>query len=399
MKPFIQFVMLLFITIVTQPPVMGQSQTKTSQRVEPRENFRIGAPRFTQPLEDVGIAVGDKLSVVLNRFGDNRQNLGFVATVKSYERDTEGVISSLTYEVTGIDEISLLKWLPPDAISFELQANRSLPLGYDPAHILRYVLAQHNGSPAGSLEMLEESIPVSKEMLDRVIDESKFNVHPNFIHNPSPLETAEWKEQQVAQKFPNRTVFQVFLERPEQEEKITMTGTGTIKMLLYLRAGGAYHETVHGGFSGTSMNGIDPGELTIAAPYHLPAKVMVEKTKEVGHVLGEFMLRRPAADQTASIDVQLIAADGNPIADWTFGYGPVTWGGRWGYKQKLSQAGKAKIEGLAAQSFSIGFHERPSHLDRVDIELKPGQITTVRFQLDAEGELNKPDISYEPRQQ
>ena len=80
------------------------------------------------------------------------------------------------------------------------------------------------------------------------------------------------------------------------------------------------------------------------------------------------------------------------MRDWSFYFGPITFGGVYGEKIPLDEHGRAVISGLAPQKFRVGFAERMQAKWRHDVKLKPGQTTRLEFQLAETEELSDPIV-------
>ncbi len=240
-----------------------------------------------------------------------------------------------------------------------------------------------------------------------LIDPQKLELHENYVLNPNPLDSAGWRAsfaalQSVGEGTRRSKLLRVFLEDPQPEERITLQGHKSIKIFYRSNeiqnstADGIYHKISPGQYSGYNYFSRDSGSLKIASAYHLPATIELPPPEEEVGVFGEVMLLRPEWHERSTILVTLTDADGQPVKDWHFSYGPITFGGPYGYTKALSDQGMAIVEGLALQSFQVGFSEKPLAKFRSKVELKPGHLTRIAFRRDTNGELLEPNVSHYP---
>ena len=196
------------------------------------------------------------------------------------------------------------------------------------------------------------------------------------------------------------TLARFFLEDPQPGEQITLTGHSG--KLFFPRefefnpdTNGHYHEVDPGGFS--AIDGIN-AQLKATAPFHFPFVKGTGRNAPGIETWGDILLRRPDPKDRASLKVSLKDSKGNPVTDWTFRYGTMTFGGDYGDIIPLDEEGQAKVSGLAPQIFQIGFSERMLAKWRSEITLEPGKSTIVTYRLSETEELSKPEVRTEPAQ-
>ncbi|TWT59568.1 hypothetical protein [Rubinisphaera italica] len=396
---------------IVNPFVVSTKSLEPGQKIKAVEIFVLRVNGETVALFDTVIAV---LDVTWSPQGEITKLIlsGDEELQKQLARVPQ---ESLQFRVVGVDLENGVIPAPEHQVATDAES------------LLKWALTVRRQQAGGDVGDVMLSPEDSRSLL---IDPEKLELHENYILNPYPLDSPGWRNsfealQSVGEGTRRSKLLRVFLEDPQPEERITLQGQKSIKMFYRSPTGasspiqaaprnknsktfhriypgdsstadGTYHEIYPGQFSGFTYFSRAAGSLKIASPYHLPAIIELPPPEEEVGALGEVMLLRPKWHELSTMLVTLTDADGQPVKDWHFSYGPITFGGPYGYTKTLSNQGMAIVEGLAPQSFQVGFSEKPLAKFRSSIELKPGHLTRIAFRLDANGELLEPNVSQYP---
>ncbi|WP_339741885.1 hypothetical protein [uncultured Rubinisphaera sp.] len=413
----------------------------------PPENYQGRNQQFSPPIvisnpfmiPANGLETGHKIDLVeisIRRAnGETTVLFDTVFPVQAVTRNSQGKIEKLI--LMGDAELQKqLAQIPMESLQFRIvvidQKNDVITtpepqITTDAESLLKWALAVRREQGQDNADDVILSSDDSRRLL---IDPEKLELHENYILNPIPLDSPGWRAsfealQSVGEGTRRSKLLRVFLEDPQPEEQITLKGQKSIKMFYQTpkeanspiqgaprdknskifyqldpghssSADGMYHEISPGQYSGFSYFSRDSGSLKIASAYHLPALIELPPPEEEVGAFGEVMLLRPKWHELSTMLVTLTDAEGQPVKDWHFSYGPITFGGSYGYTKTLSNQGMAIVEGLAPQNFLVGFSEKPLAKFRSNVELKPGHLTRIAFRLDANGELLEPNVSHYP---
>lgn len=328
---------------------------------------------------------------VRNKTGDF-ETLRPAVPVVSVEYNSDQAIKAVfvrltTAEMTAVEssENAVRLWIKgnPEAHTSETSMTAEVD-NQLPGARLRNALMQRKGTRDQSIEVFPNYV-VAYKRDDSEIWDDVYDAFANGHYDGSAV-----------------AVLRVMLEDDPSDDKITilpkpgqMYFPAKTKIPDHSGTQSAHAVKRSGQFIGIRREGSNDTTVRVESPRHLPAEFIVEWSNELAIRCYDIMLRKPTAAELGRMVVVLHDTNGKPMPDWSLMYGPITFGGPYGESAKLNEAGKYVVDGLAAQSFEIGFNQRMHQKWRTEIDVKPGVTTYVEYQLDADGELDTPKVTYE----